>query len=469
VAVGAIAAVSEERGKVMTKRSKVGARSHQAVSADPQATEVEIRAMSRKNPIGALQHPNCPAALWWLLAGHHPAEAQACVLFELMTLENPEKWTAILETLENQKVLAATRQIKDQIAEQFKKLSKEDCRRFLADCAERVLPLFEAVYPTKTPRHAIEIARAYANGEASAAELRVARIVAEKVTDDAFANIMRVKHSAGACYAAMAASQVAAANPRPASVNPAANAMAQHTKAGDNRRSFDEHRLDEHAWQLRHLQTYLPGKVGGGFRFSEEEIKKAMVDAGGHPGNAAKSLGANVSTFRWYMKQYGVHTVPGLRGRWRDVKSPAEIAAVNQKISEGNKDRWGDLTPTQREARNQRTAETTQDAMSAATPAERAAWTEAAHQARWVNMPPAERAEAERRRVESMHRQFDSLSPTERAAWSAAIQKGWENRSDEQKENFSERMKAKFQALSPEEKQKALAAITARRRKKKKT
>ena len=48
-------------------------------------------------------------------------------------------------------------------------------RLFACDCAERVLPLYETKYPDDTrPRHAIEVARRYAHGNATDEELAAA-------------------------------------------------------------------------------------------------------------------------------------------------------------------------------------------------------------------------------------------------------------------------------------------------------
>src|SRR5690606_11532697 len=45
-------------------------------------------------------------------------------------------------------------------------------REFAADCAERALPVYEAAYPgDDRPRRAVEVARAYARGEATRDEL----------------------------------------------------------------------------------------------------------------------------------------------------------------------------------------------------------------------------------------------------------------------------------------------------------
>ena len=51
--------------------------------------------------------------------------------------------------------------------------------RWAADCAEHVLPLFTAKYPhDDRPRHAIEIARAWAEGKATVLEARQAMYAA---------------------------------------------------------------------------------------------------------------------------------------------------------------------------------------------------------------------------------------------------------------------------------------------------
>jgi hypothetical protein len=50
-----------------------------------------------------------------------------------------------------------------------------EIRLFASDCAERVLPIYEAQYPEDMrPRQAIEVARRYAHGEATEQELNAA-------------------------------------------------------------------------------------------------------------------------------------------------------------------------------------------------------------------------------------------------------------------------------------------------------
>ena len=54
--------------------------------------------------------------------------------------------------------------------------ASRELRLFAADCAERVLPIFEKRYPgDDRPRKAIEVARRFAEGEATQKEMRAAR------------------------------------------------------------------------------------------------------------------------------------------------------------------------------------------------------------------------------------------------------------------------------------------------------
>jgi hypothetical protein len=59
-------------------------------------------------------------------------------------------------------------------------------RLFACDCAEAALPIFEKKYPDdKRPRHAIEVARAFANGETTSDESNAAWDAARAAAMDA--------------------------------------------------------------------------------------------------------------------------------------------------------------------------------------------------------------------------------------------------------------------------------------------
>src|SRR5690606_26109009 len=59
-------------------------------------------------------------------------------------------------------------------------------REFAADCAERALPVYEAAYPgDDRPRRAVEVARAYARGEATRDQLAAGGMAARDAARDA--------------------------------------------------------------------------------------------------------------------------------------------------------------------------------------------------------------------------------------------------------------------------------------------
>jgi hypothetical protein len=90
----------------------------------------------------------------------------------------------------------------------YKKYSREDQRSlasWAADCAERVLPLFERAYPKDDrPRNAIKVCRTWVRtGVFSMADIRGASLAAHAAARDA-------KEDAAACFAARAAGQAVA-------------------------------------------------------------------------------------------------------------------------------------------------------------------------------------------------------------------------------------------------------------------
>ena len=156
--------------EVPQDKGKVGGRKHTAVQADPQATAREITSMSQTKPIEALQHPNCPIELWWKLARHYPLEAMASMLFDLMTMEAPERWVRLEQShAKDWMKYVATRGL----------LSDQKMRLLVADIAEHVLPLFEQrKRQDASPRSAIETARLFAQGQATDQEMSNASVLA---------------------------------------------------------------------------------------------------------------------------------------------------------------------------------------------------------------------------------------------------------------------------------------------------
>lgn len=128
-------------------------------------------------------------------------------------------------------------------------------RLWSCDCAERVLPIFEACFPDDCrPREAVSVARLYAHGLSTDEELAAARDAAWAAADAAD------DVAASAWYAARAAERCADAEWANAklAVWCAADCAAWHA-AGCATTATD--RDAEHAWQVERLRTYLRGDV----------------------------------------------------------------------------------------------------------------------------------------------------------------------------------------------------------------
>ena len=129
-------------------------------------------------------------------------------------------------------------------------------RLFACDCAERVLHIYEAKYPSdKRVRNCIEGARDYANGKIpieKIRELRAAAVTAYAAT--AYAAAAAAGAAAHAAYAAHAAHTVYAAHTAYAAAAYAADADATYADAADVRQK-------EKDWQNQRILQYLNGEI----------------------------------------------------------------------------------------------------------------------------------------------------------------------------------------------------------------
>ena len=133
-------------------------------------------------------------------------------------------------------------------------------RLFACDCAERVLGLFESKYPgDMRPRKAIEVARCFAVGKASQAELEAAWSAARSAARNADGG--PAENAAwSASYAAWRAIRNAAGEAASAARDAAAwNAVGDAT--GDVAREAAWDAMDaEQKWQTKRLVRYLSGE-----------------------------------------------------------------------------------------------------------------------------------------------------------------------------------------------------------------
>jgi len=260
---------------VHVPQEQVGmAPSHKHISANPRATPEAIRSMAVKQPLKALQHPNCPLELWWELAARFPLEAPQTLAGQLILVEMPERWAQLEATWSPRWIINHVR-----------RLSVSDQQRLAADMAEHVLPLFESAYPTDdAPRAVIAALRAYTNGKGKKDKLAAARELALMASYHAY-NAQRGAHSydntcarTSQWHAARAAAEAARLDAYlPTQKDPLADLVsaclsavefaylapyfAEHGIAAPMLGVGDDARNVESVWEWHRLGQYLRGEV----------------------------------------------------------------------------------------------------------------------------------------------------------------------------------------------------------------
>ncbi len=133
------------------------ARKIEEIKADPMATAEEVQSLAIFEKVSALAHPNCPAALWWELAAEYPVEAQASVLYPMLTLESPGQWDLVMYPARMKYIEIHTYKLPGLRSQAY----KADLEQYLANFA----------YPTVSLkiignlRNRVRIRRMYAKGE----------------------------------------------------------------------------------------------------------------------------------------------------------------------------------------------------------------------------------------------------------------------------------------------------------------
>jgi hypothetical protein len=140
----------------------------------------------------------------------------------------------------------------------MKKYTKHDQQlmaTWAADCAERVLPLFENAYPQDDrPRKAIEACRTWVRtGIFRMAEIRGASLAAHAAARDA-------KENNAACFAARAAGQAVATAHVPQHAFGGAY-YALKAIAAAHKAQAEVSVAEEQAWQVQHIPTALRQEV----------------------------------------------------------------------------------------------------------------------------------------------------------------------------------------------------------------
>ena len=184
--------------------------------------------------------------------GLHPCREQDLVKWLAPALWEVETDGEIIEA--SDKVVAR----RARIVRRVETWNDRTARLFAADCAEHVLPLFEAERPNDDrPRKAIEAARRFANGEATQEE----RAAAEAAAGAAARAAAEAAAGTAAWDAARAAARAAAWTATGTAAGTAARAAAG-AAAGDaaGAAARAAARDAEREWQTARLTWYLAGE-----------------------------------------------------------------------------------------------------------------------------------------------------------------------------------------------------------------
>ncbi|MCT2196460.1 Imm5 family immunity protein [Paenibacillus sp. p3-SID1389] len=137
--------------------------------------------------------------------------------------------------------------IKRAIADQAEQMDQRTLALWAAECAERVLPCFEAARPKDLrPRQAIEAARAWVRGEVSMAAARAAAVAAHNAAHDA-------GHASAGAAARAAGHAAATAHVAGHAAHSATYAAKAIAYAADNAEAAKARAEQERQWQLRRL------------------------------------------------------------------------------------------------------------------------------------------------------------------------------------------------------------------------
>lgn len=143
------------------------------------------------------------------------------------------------------------------VIRRFDTWNKRTARLFAADCAEKVLPIFEKAHPNDDrPRKAIEAARAFARGEIDAAAAWAAAAATREAAWAATGDAARAAAGAATRDAAWDAAR-AAAWAATAAAWAAAAAAREAAWAVSRADVWDEFR----AWETDRLFDYLEGRA----------------------------------------------------------------------------------------------------------------------------------------------------------------------------------------------------------------
>jgi len=202
-----------------------------------------------------INDPNCDIEVWWGIARANPIEAQASILYPILTLEDPARWITMEEE-----------QARYWMRDALRRLSAPLLRLFAADCAAHVLSIWEKQgYDDPRPRQAIAVSRAHARNQAADYDLQVAHTAVSRAVhdspyvsfrDNAFLAAYHAGEAAEAAARVTAVMLYVASDAARAAQKAVYEESKKHTQ---DSKKFGEAETAELTWQWRRIVEYLRG------------------------------------------------------------------------------------------------------------------------------------------------------------------------------------------------------------------
>lgn len=310
--------INAKRYERLAKRRGKGTVGARAKWNDASIKAEELVKLAKKNP-KTYTNPNLPWEVLIAGADKYPWFVERNPVLGLLELEDPGKFNDLRNAIN-----VGWRK------SGMKSLSNKHKALYAADCAERVLPLFQKASKAPYPKQAIESVRNIANygnpygserinphqlsqfimnaaNSASQAANQMRRNQASKEASvfDAAANAAYAAnaaimfdgtdedHNRGAHYAAYYATQ--------AVIHDVAALVAETNWQANRVRYY---------YGLEHPEYQPPEVVGAkSYKFTKEEIEQALAQSARSPSGAAKILGCDLGTVIYQAKKYGLQTL----------------------------------------------------------------------------------------------------------------------------------------------------------------
>ena len=223
-------------------------RTKEGVQADMLASEEDIKWLCSQDRIAALNHPNCPPEMWWFLASLYPLPAKDSPLWDLLTLAEMGRWEKMSD-----------HSLGSWIPAHVSLMPWDQRELFAADCAERVVSIYERAYPyDRRIKEAIRARRFYARGLISVDQWERAR----ESASGAFPPGDPLRKDCAVVFAARSASAWSIVESAYVASRAVGHLVAYSFVDNTfSQESYFDSYLKERRWQWGRIQQYLRGEV----------------------------------------------------------------------------------------------------------------------------------------------------------------------------------------------------------------